>query len=195
MQGTRAPEFGFDNPLASALAVLRAILLGPRDFYLNFPADGPVREPVVFVLLVSAVSAALRLALVLIFSTDGAGEAAISVLQGLAFVALSPVIVGAFAGAYLLSVRTFVGPTGTFRELYRMLAYAYGAMIAFWVPVLQAFAFTYATLFLMTLAVRGVYRTSLLTALVTALVGYIPAAILFIYLQVAVTGLAFGSPG
>jgi hypothetical protein len=107
----------------------------------------------------------------------------------LAFVVLSPLLVGAAAGAYLLSVRTFVGPQGSFREVYRMLAYAYGAMILFWLPVVNAFAFTYAAFILMLLGIRSVYRTSFLTGLITTLAGFVPVAVAFIYLVVAANGL------
>lgn len=187
-----SPEFSLQRPLASAAAVIRAIFLSPRRFYLDFSEEGPVREPVIFVALVTAVSAVLRLALTLIFGSNDAASAAISVAEAAGFVVLSPGIVAVFAGVYLLSIRTFVGKAGTFGGTYRMLAYAYGAMILFWVPVVNAFAFTYAALVLMTLAIRYVHRTSLMTALITALVAYVPAALAFIFLQVAVTGLAFG---
>lgn len=176
--------------------MLRAIFLAPKRFYLNFPAEGSLREPVLFVLLVSAVSAVLRLLLVLIFSTEGAGEAGIAVLETLAYVALSPLLVGLFSGAHLLSVRAFVGPEGDFRQIYRMLAYAWGAAILFWIPGLSAFAFTYVTLVLVGIGIRYVYRTSFLTALVTALVGFVPSAILYlllILLGVFATDLSSGA--
>ena len=182
MEVERFPEFDPKRPVASAAAVLRGIFLTPKRFYLGFPAEGPLREPILFVLLVSAVSAVLRLVLVLIFSAGGAGEVGIAVLEALVYVALSPLLVGIFSGAYLLSVRTFVGPEGDFRQIYRMLAYAWGAAILLWIPGLSAFAFTYATLVLMGIGIRYAYRTSFLTALVTALVGYVPSAILYLLL-------------
>lgn len=194
MDKPTSPEFVPSDPLRSAVAVLRALFLRPKEFFLNFRAEGSLRDPVLFVLGVSAVVAVLRLALVLLLATDGASDAAVSAVQALLFVALSPVVVGLLAGAYLLSVRTFVGPVGDFGQVYRMLGYAYGAMILFWIPVVQAFAFTYATLVLMLLAVRYVYRTTFLTALITALSGYVPAALFFIFLQLFVTGLAFDPP-
>jgi hypothetical protein len=194
MNKAESPEFSPHDPVRSAIEVLRGIFFSPKSFFLNFRAEGSLREPVLFVLLVSAVTAALRLVLVLVFATDDAAEAGVSAVQALLFVVLSPVVVGILAGAYLLSVRTFVGPVGNFVEVYRMLGYAYGAMILFWIPVIQAFAFTYATLVLMLLAVRYAYRTTLLTALITALFGYVPAAIFFIFLQLFVTGLAFEPP-
>ena len=194
MDKPHSPEFVPSEPLRSATAVLRGIFFAPKDFFLNFKAQGSVREPILFVLLVSAVAAILRLVLVLIFATDGISEAGISGLQALLFVVLSPVLVGILSGAYFLSVRTFVGPVGTFNEVYRMLGYAYGAMILFWVPVVQAFAFTYATLVLMLFAIRYVYRTTFLTALITVLVGYVPSAMFIIFLQIVGTGLAFDLP-
>ncbi|HET7479323.1 MAG TPA: YIP1 family protein [Rubrobacteraceae bacterium] len=192
MQTTTSPEFTLDRPLASAADVLRGIFLAPRSFFLAFPENGPLREPVIFVVLVTAMTAVLRLALQLLFGSNDAASAGISVVEALAFVALSPAILAALAGAYWLSVRTFVGEAGTYRTVYRMLAYAYGAMVLFWVPVAGAFAFTYFALVLMVLAIRYVYRVSLMTAIITALVAYVPAATAFIFLQFAITSLAFG---
>ena len=184
-------EFNPRRPVASAAAVLRGIFISPKRFYLNFPAEGPLREPTLFVLLISAVSGvlsvALNLVLGVIFGT-GANIGGVVVLN-LAFVALSPVLVGLAAGAYLLSVLTFLGPGGRYREVYRMLAYAYGAMILFPFPVLNAVAFTYAALILMWFAIRGAYRTSFLSGLITALVGFVPVALAFIYLVVTANGL------
>ena len=192
MKSETYPEFTLDNPVASAVAVLRAIFLAPRSFFLGFSESGPLREPIIFVVLITAVTAALRLVLTLLFGSNDAVSAETSVLQALAFVALSPAILAALAGAYWLSVRTFVGEAGTFRGVYRMLAYAYGAMVLYWVPVVQAFAFTYFALVLMVIAIRYTYRVSLMTAIITTLAAYVPAAMAFIFLQFAVTGLAFG---
>jgi hypothetical protein len=194
VDGAKSPEFDLERPIASTAAVLRTILLRPRAFYLNFDAKGPIREPTVFVLLVSAVTGFLSVvansvsALVLGTDTNLLGVAALN----LAFVVLSPVLVGLAAGAYLLSVRTFVGPEGSFREVYRMLAYAYGAMILFWVPIVNAFAFTYATMVLMGLGIRSVYRTSFLTALVTTVAGFIPVSVAFMYFLVTANGFISG---
>ncbi|HZC18844.1 MAG TPA: YIP1 family protein, partial [Rubrobacteraceae bacterium] len=129
MDGAKSPEFDPERPVASSAVMLRAIFLKPRTFYLNFDAGGSVREPVVFVLLVSAASGFLsvvaNLVSAAIFGSDAnlLGVAALN----LVFVVLSPILVGAAAGVYLLSVRAFAGPEGNFREVYRMLAYAYGA--------------------------------------------------------------------
>ena len=197
MQST---EFDTKRPVTSAVEILRGIFFAPRSFYLNFRAEGPLREAILFVLLVSAVcgvlSAAVNLAYAAISGTLGVGLLGVMAVN-LAFTVLGPLVVGVFSGAYLLSVRTFIGPEVSYAQIYRMLAYAWGAAILFWIPGLNAFAFTYATLVLMLLGIRYVYRTSFLTALVTALVGYVPSSILFILLiqlGVFVTGLEPAGP-
>ncbi len=191
MEVTKSPEFDPEHPVGSAAAVLRGIFFAPRSFYLHFPAEGPLREPALFVMLVSAISGVLSVVVNIISGAIFGTSASLTgmLALNLAFVVLSPLLVGAAAGAYLLSVRTFVGPQGSFREVYRMLAYAYGAMILFWLPVVNAFAFTYAAFILMLLGIRSVYRTSFLTGLITTLAGFVPVAVAFIYLVVAANGL------
>jgi hypothetical protein len=188
VEGAKSPEFDPKRPLASATAVLQAIFLAPKDFYLNFPAEGSLREPTLFVLLISAASGVLRvvanLISVTVFGTTMSLPGVVAL--NLAFVVLSPVAIGAATGPYLLSVRAFVGPEGNFREVYRMLAYAYGAMILLPFPVVNAFAFTYATFVLMWIGIQSVYRASFLTSLVATLVGFVPVAIAFIYLLASI---------
>ncbi len=191
VEGVKSPEFDPKHPVASAVVVLRAIFFAPRSFYLNFTAEGPLREPALFVLLVSAVSGVLSTVVNLISATifeTGVSLPGVAV-SNLAFSVLSPILVGAAAGVYLLSVRTFIGPEAKFRQVYRMLAYAYGAMILFPFPILNALAFTYATFILMLLGIHSVYRASFLTALITTLAGFVPVALAFIYLLVAINGL------
>lgn len=196
MPSAKAPEFDLQRPFPSALAVLRSVLLSPRRFYSGFSAEGPIREPVAFALLVGAVTgvltAAVALASNLIFGRLDAGEVLSTLLEAIVFALLSPLVVGAVAGVYLLSIRTFVGKVSSFREVYRIAAYAWGAMILAWIPVLGAFAVTYALMVLMGIAVRFVYRTSLLTAVVTALVGFVPLGVALIWLRVVTAGLASG---
>lgn len=188
MRKSAPEEFDLGRPFASAIAVLRAIFLHPRRFYLAFSTEGPLREPVLFVLLIGGLSAIVRLAIELAFSAGSPAGIGFSALEAALYAALSPVLVALFAGAYLLSARTFLGPEATFRGTYRMLAYAYGATILAPVPVVNAFVFTYATFVLMAIAFRAVHGASLTRAIVTALVGYIPAAILYLVLVVRVAG-------
>ena len=189
-----APEFSLQRPLASALAAIRAVLFSPSRFYLNFPVEGPLREPAVFVLVVGAVAGFLAAAVAivsnLIFGELSTGEVGVTVLEALLFALLSPLAVGVVAAVYLLSIRTFVGKVGTFREVYRLAAYAFGPMILAWVPIVGAFVVTYALMVLMGIAVRTVYRTSFLTAVVTALVGFLPISLALIWLRVTTAGLA-----
>ncbi len=193
VNGAKSPEFDPIRPIASAAAVLRAIFFGPRSFYLNFDPEGPLREPTMFVVLVSAVSSVLSLVANSIATAFGADTDLLNVIAlNLAFVALSPVLLGVAAGAYLLSIRGFVRSGATFREAYRMLAYAYGTMILFWVPVVNALAFTYAAMVLMGLGIQSLYHTSFLTTLVTTLVGFVPTAIAFIYLLGVASNLVSG---
>lgn len=196
MPSAKAPEFDLQRPVPSALAVLRSVLLSPRRFYTGFSAEGPLREPAAFTVLVGAVTGALTavVALIsnLIFDRLDAGEVLLTLLEALVFAALSPVAVGVVAGVYLLAIRTFVGKLSSFREVYRIAAYAWGAVILAWIPVLGAFAITYALMVLMGAGVRYVYRTSLLTAVVTALVGFVPLGVALIWLRVATAGLASG---
>jgi hypothetical protein len=188
------PEFSLQRPLASTLAVVWAILLSPRRFYLNFPVEGPVREPAVFVLLIGALTGVLTavVAIVsnLVFGELSASEVGLTGLEALLFALLLPLAVGVVAAVYLLSIRTFVGKVSSLREVYRMTAYAFGALILAWIPILGAFAITYALIVLMGIAVRTVYRTSLLTAVVTVLVGFMPISLALIWLRVMTAGLA-----
>lgn len=193
MPGSEAPEFSLERPLPSSLAVIRAVLFSPRSFYLHFSAGGPLKEPVVFVLLVGAITGFLTAAVAilsgLLFGEVSGGEVGLTVLEAVLFALLSPVAVGVVAGVYLLSIRTFVGKVSSFREVYRMAAYAFGALILGWIPIVGAFAVTYALMVLMGIAVRIVYRTSFLAALVTVLVGFMPIGVALIWLRLTTAGL------
>lgn len=178
MQGTKAPEFSLDRPIASAIAAIRAVLFSPRAFYANFPADGPLKEPVLFVLLVGTVTGVLGAAVALISNAVtggvGADDLRAAVVEGLLFAVLSPVGVAVAAAIYLLSIRTFVGKVADFSQVYRIVAYTYAAFVFAWVPVLGSIAISYALLVLMGIAIKEVYEASFLTAVITALVGFVP---------------------
>ena len=189
MQKDPAPEFDLQRPFASAVTVIRTVLFSPRSFYLNFKVEGPIKEPAAFVLLVGAVSgilgAALALSTNLLFGDLDAGDVQALVIDAVAFALLSPVGVVVVAGVYLLSIRTFVGKVSGFREVYRMAAYAAAALVLAWIPVLGAFAFTYALIVLMGIGIHSVYETTFLTTVVTAVVGFVPVASVLIWLIVA----------
>ncbi|TCJ19800.1 hypothetical protein E0L93_02245 [Rubrobacter taiwanensis] len=190
-----SPEFDGGRPLESAAAVLRELFLRPRRFFLNFSPEGEVRDPALFVMLVTAVAAVTGLVLSILGPALGLGERGtfwILLLQAAGFVVLSPLLVAAAAACYWLSIRTFVGPVTDFRQVYRILAHAYGPMILFGIPGVGALAFGYGAMALMVLAVRGVYRTSLMTALITALVGFVPVATALMFFYLVLAGWAHG---
>jgi len=168
--------------------VLRAIFFSPRRFFLAFSAEGPLREPALFVLLVGAFGAAVRLGIELAFSADSLASVGLTTLEAVLYAALSPALVAVFAGAYLLSAKTFLGPDVEFRGIYRMLAYAFGATVFAPIPGVIGLAFAYAMFVLPILGFRFVYRASLTRAMVTALVGFMPSAILYLVLVVRVAG-------
>jgi len=190
MQKDSVPEFDLQRPFASAVAVIRTVLFSPRSFYLNFKVEGPRKEPTAFVLLVGAVSgilgAAVALSSNLLFSDFDAGDLRAAVVDAVLFTLLSPVGVGVVAVVYLLSIRTFVGKVSGFTEVYRIAAYAAAALVLAWVPILGAFAFTYALMVLMVIGIQSVYRTSFMTAVVTALVGFVPVASVLVWLTISV---------
>lgn len=192
MENTKAPEFRLHEPLGSGLAAVSAVLRSPRSFYRNFSLEGPVKEPAVFVLLISAVAGILRTVVSLVsgavFGDITLSVVGLTVLEALLFIVLSPAAVGLAAAVYLLSIRTFVGQQANLREVYRMLAYAYGMTIFAWIPLIDAFVITYILMVLMGIGIRTVYRTTFLTALVTALVGYVPISTGIILLRVLTAG-------
>jgi hypothetical protein len=189
VQSDKAPEFDLRRPFASAVAVITTVLFSPRGFYLNFKVEGPVREPTVFVLLVGAISgifaAAVALTSNLLFGHLDAGDLRAAIVGALLFAALSPVGVGVTAGVYLLAIRIFVGKVSGFTGVYRMAAYAASALVLAWIPILGAFAFTYALMVLMGIGIQSVYKTSFLTTVVTALTGFVPVASILVWITIA----------
>jgi hypothetical protein len=184
----KAPEFDLRYPLTSAISVIRAVLLSPKTFYLNFKVDGPLREPAVFALLVGAVSgvlgAAVALASNLLFGDFDAGDLRAALVGALLFAVLTPVGVGVTAAIYLLSIRTFVGKVSGFGEVYRMAAYAASALVFAWIPILGAFAFTYALMVLMGIGIQSAYKTSFITTVVAVLAGFVPVASILVWIAI-----------
>jgi hypothetical protein len=188
VQGDYAPEFDLRRPFGSAVAVIRTVLFSPRSFYLNFQVEGPLKEPAFFVLLVGAFSGILGAAVALssnfLFGDFDAEDLRAAAVGAVLFALLSPVGVGVVAGVYLLSIRTFVGKVSGFAEVYRMAAYAAAVLVFAWIPILGAFAFTYALMVLMGIGIQSIYKTSFLTAVVTALVGFVPVASVLVWLAI-----------
>ena len=166
--------------------MIRAVLFSPKMYYLNFKVDGPIREPVVFALLVGAVSGVLGAAVALASNLGDfdAGDLRAALVGALLFAVLSPLGVGVTAAIYLLSIRTFVGKVSGFAEVYRMAAYAASALVFAWIPILGAFAFTYALMVLMGIGIQSAYRTSFITTVVTVLAGFVPVASILVWIAI-----------
>jgi hypothetical protein len=188
VQNDKAPEFDLRHPLRSAISVIRAVLFSPRAFYMNFKVEGTVREPAFFALLVGAVSgvlgAAVALASNLLFGDFDAGDLRAALTGAVLFAVLSPVGVSVTAGIYLLSIRTFVGKVSGFAEVYRLAAYAASALVFAWIPILGAFAFTYALMVLMGMGIQSAYKTSFITTVVTVLAGFVPVATILVWITI-----------
>jgi hypothetical protein len=188
VQSDKAPEFDLRHPLTSAISVIRAVLFSPKMYYLNFKVDGPLREPAVFALLVGAVSgllgAAVALASNLVFGDFDAGDLRAALVGAVLFAVLSPLGVGVTAAVYLISIRTFVGKVSGFAEVYRMAAYAASALVLAWIPILGAFAFTYALMVLMGIGIQSAYRTSFITTIVTVFAGFVPVASILVWIAI-----------
>lgn len=191
MQREKSPEFDTRNPLGSALDVIRAVLFDPAGFYRNFSAEGSVREPALFVGLVSAASSVLLAVVIVVWGlfTDGAepGGVALALVWGPILALISPVA----AAFYLLTIRVFAGVPATFGEVYRMLAYAYATVVLAWVPLVGALAVAYALMVLMLIAIRAVYRPPLITALIATLTAFVPVTSGLVFLVVETTGVFF----
>jgi hypothetical protein len=189
VQSDKAPEFDLRRPLTSTVAVIVAVLFSPRTFYLNFKVDGPMKEPAVFVLLVGAISgilgAVVALASNLLVGDFDAGDLRAALVGALLFAVLSPVGVGVTAGVYLLSIKTFVGKVSGFKEVYRMAAYAASALVLAWIPVLGAFAITYALMVLMGMGIQSAYKTSFITTVITVFAGYVPVASILVWITIS----------
>ena len=166
-----------------------AVLFSPRTFYLNFKVDGPMKEPAVFVLLVGAISgilgAVVALASNLLVGDFDAGDLRAALVGALLFAVLSPVGVGVTAGVYLLSIKTFVGKVSGFKEVYRMAAYAASALVLAWIPILGAFAITYALMVLMGMGIQSAYKTSFITTVITVFAGYVPVASILVWITIS----------
>ena len=80
---TEAPaaEFSLEEPLSSLLSTTRDVLFSPRRFFGGLAPDGPLREPVLYFLICSTVTAVINTA---------AGLAFLAVPVGIAFVTGSP---------------------------------------------------------------------------------------------------------
>ncbi|MGI8650864.1 MAG: hypothetical protein ACR2KW_10895 [Rubrobacter sp.] len=163
----------------------------PRKFFLNFEAEGSLREPAIYAGIVGVISGVLAVVLGPLFAAlldSGTGEVfGLTPIEGLGFAVVYPAFVALAAGVYLLAIQVFIGKVGSFGQLFRMSAYAFSGMIFAWLPFIGAFAITYSLLVAMVIGIRYVFSTTLITALVVTLTGFVPLSLGLIALR----GVAF----
>ncbi|WP_162924380.1 YIP1 family protein [Rubrobacter indicoceani] len=192
-----SPEFDLSNPAGSYWLLFRSVVSSPRRFFLGFRTEGDLREPAVYAVvtgvLAALVAVVARYGLSPVFGvlfgpgTTGDEVYGLGALEALGFAVVYPAFVALAAAVYLLAIRVFVGKVGDFGALFRMTSYGFGAMILAWLPFVGAFAITYSLLVVMVIGIRYVFSTTLVTALVVALTGFVPLSLGLIALR----GLAF----
>lgn len=183
-----SPEFDLSSPLASFFAVIRAVVFSPRRFFTNFRTEGPMREPAIFAFLVGLAGGVLSLivapVLALVFGSElnesWGVSFGLSPLGAILFAVVSPLLVAAMAGTYLVSIRLFIGGEGDYRRVFRMAAYSYSAMFLATIPIIGAFAMTYSLMVVMGVGVYFIYRPAFMATLITALTGFVPIAVILV---------------
>jgi len=172
-----AGEYETGRPISSLLSTTREVLFSPRRFFDGLPPDGPPREPVLYFLICSTLTAVINTAATVAFFAVPAGIALAtgSVEAGLllrlvaVFVAASLVVVPAsFVVGFLLSVPLQHGlilrvagrnQRGLLATL-RVSCYSVGAPVAVaWIP-LAGFLAVFYCLYLHATGLRRVHRIS-----------------------------------
>lgn len=120
--GSPGTATGFD--LGTVLAQMQQIITDPTGFYRAMPREGGYSEPIIFALVMGAVSGAV-FAVLSIVGLTGAGVA------GLAAIIWMPVamFIGSFiGGAIMFVIWKLMGSPREFQAAYRCVAYSYGIM-------------------------------------------------------------------
>lgn len=194
MQGSTkpiSPEFDLSNPAGSFWRVFRAIFSSPRKFFLGFEAEGSLKGPAIYTVVIGFISGLLGVALgppfAAVFDSGTDEVFGLTPLEGVGFAIIYPAFVALAAAVYLLAIRVFIGRVGDFGQIFRMASYGFGGMAFAWIPLIGAFAITYSLLVTMVIGIRYVFSTTFITALVVTLTGFVPLALGLIALR----GLAF----
>ncbi|MDZ7784504.1 MAG: Yip1 family protein [Halioglobus sp.] len=121
-QGSSGSASGFD--LGTVIAQMQQVLTDPTGFYRAMPREGGYSEPIIFALVMGAISGAV-FAVLSIVGLTGAGVA------GLAAIIWMPVamFIGSFiGGAIMFVIWKLMGSPRDFQAAYRCVAYSYGVM-------------------------------------------------------------------
>jgi hypothetical protein len=172
-----ASEFEFDEPFSSLLSTTRDVLFSPQRFFDELPPDGPLRAPVLYFLICSAVTTLISVVASLTFLAVPAGisvatgslEAGLLVRVLMLFVLASSIVLpilfvaGFFASVLILHVfiRLIAGrdQKGLPATL-RVSCYSVGAPVAVaWIPLAGILAVFYC-FYLHTTGLKRVHEIS-----------------------------------
>lgn len=128
------------NPLTEVFEKFRAIIVTPREFFDNMSLDSTLMDSAIFVLVVSALSAA------------GILIATMKPLQAVQefFVRI---VISFISSAYLMVLSRGFGGNGGFPQTFRAFAYAAAPGVISWIPLLNLIAGIYS-LYLMRLGLE-----------------------------------------
>ena len=121
-QGSPGTATGFD--LSTVIAQMQQIITDPTGFYRAMPREGGYSEPIIFALVMGAVSGAV-FAVLSIVGLTGMG------ISGLAAIIWMPIamFIGSFiGGAIMFVIWKLMGSPRDFQAAYRCVAYSYGVM-------------------------------------------------------------------
>jgi hypothetical protein len=172
-----ASEFEFDEPFSSLLSTTRDVLFSPQRFFDELPPDGPLRAPVLYFLICSAVTTLISVVASLTFLAMPAGiSVATGSLDAGLLVRILPVFIFAslvalpvlFVAGFFVSVlilhalilliagRDQKGLPATLR----VSCYSVGAPVAVaWIPLAGVLAVFYC-FYLHTTGLKRVHRIS-----------------------------------
>ena len=122
MENKPFSEINIQDQIASSLNTAIAVITNPIGFFRTMPKTGGLVEPLIFLVLIGAVSGILQA----ILSIFGVGPAA-SFFMGLAFIVIAPIATALFSfvsGAILYIIWKLMGSQEPFETAFRCGAYA-----------------------------------------------------------------------
>jgi len=121
-QGGPATATGFD--LGTVIAQMQQVITDPTAFYRAMPREGGYSEPIIFALVMGAVSGAV-FAVLSIVGLTGAGFAG---LAAIIWMPIAMFIASFVGGAIMFVIWKLMGSPRDFQAAYRCVAYSYGIM-------------------------------------------------------------------
>lgn len=167
-------EFNLDKPFESYIDVWRKVILNPRDFFSNMPNTAGYANPLVFLVISSAIGGLFG------------GLVAGSFLSGLIGIPIAATI-GSFIGGGILYLSSLIfadGAKGGYEGTWRIGAYASALSVVTWIPIIGSIISLYG-IYISIMGIEQVHSVSTTKATITVLV---PIAIIaLLTLLVALT--------